>query len=485
MQKDDKGKGPYGVRVTCANMQMKYNNILSSLVLMILLLLPNLFSLQISFAQQIITQDQDLVTYSGQSNFIKEFEVPVVKEKGLRGITTDAQGNVWFYHSTNKTSTAIKLEPDTGKFTAYDIKGDTVVDNAVINLAGGQLVFDDKRNVVWFTDVRTNSIGRLDVKSEKVELIKIPTPRSGPLGIVLSPHDGGKSIWFAEITGDKIARLDPESNNRIIEYSTGENSGPSLLTFDSKGILWTSLSYANSILRAETSKLVPGSSAAGMSTITLSKPDTFSPFGIAIVDVADANDDTASRGNQKIFVSDHGSSRVISADVPQNDGSNTISLNPQSYMSYWTSPSSAYPTTLATQIVTDKQGKNIYFPQHIGNRISKIDTKTGIMTEYDIPTGPLSTTLFAAVSDDGKKVWFTEWASNKVGNLDTTVPVPFDLEVRNNNQTIITLDKNGSKSLDILLKAEGNNGNLGVSIDEVGLAVVGMSDSGLKGVTYT
>jgi hypothetical protein len=30
------------------------------------------------------------------------------------------------------------------------------------------------------------------------------------------------------------------------------------------------------------------------------------------------------------------------------------------------------------------------------------------MTEYDIPTGPLSTAVFLAISDDAEKVWFTE-----------------------------------------------------------------------------
>ena len=72
-------------------------------------------------------------------------------------------------------------------------------------------------------------------------------------------------------------------------------------------------------------------------------------------------------------------------------------------ISYWTSPSQAYPQTLPSQIVSDKAGHNIYFAEHGGNRISKIDTKSGIMTEYDIPTGPLSTAVFIAISDDSKK----------------------------------------------------------------------------------
>jgi DNA-binding beta-propeller fold protein YncE len=96
-----------------------------------------------------------------------------------------------------------------------------------------------------------------------------------------------------------------------------------------------------------------------------------------------------------------------------------------------------YPATLPSQIAVDKSGKYIYFPQHGGNRISKIDIQSGIMTEYDIPTGPLSTAVFIAVSDDGKKVWFTEWASNKIAYLDTTIKIPLNFELKDKNKCSI------------------------------------------------
>jgi virginiamycin B lyase len=469
---------------------LRYLSLLFSIML-ITMSISHLFSSQ-TFAQptpSITTPPnfslEDLVTYTRQSNFIKEFEIPIIEERGLKGIITDSQGNAWFYHSTNKTSTIIKFgiednNSNNNTFTSYNVEGNTVVDSPIINLAGGQLVFDSGRNLVWFTDARTNAIGKLDVKSGKIELISIPTPQSGPMGIVLSPDN--KSIWFAEITGDKIASLDIESN-RILEYPTGENTGPTLLTFDSKGILWVTLSYSRSILYVETWALIPNTRSMGMSMITLPKPDTFSPFGIAVV--SDGSSDGGNKtGLQKMFVSDHGSSRIIS--------SNDVNLNNllQSYTSYWTSPSQVYPTTLPSQIVADKSGKNIYFPQHGGNRISKISIDSGIMTEYDIPTGPLSTALFIAVSDDGKKVWFTEYASNKVAYLDTTIPVPLNLQIKNNiDDTPIVLKRNEPKSLDVLLLLNAGDKNYSsspnfVSLSEVELAIIGMSDSGLRGITY-
>jgi len=429
---------------------------------------------------------KDMVSYEKQSNFIKEFKIPL-SGRGLKGITTDPLGNAWFYHSTYDTSTIVRFNPISLNFTKYSIAGKTVVDNAIVNLAGGQLVFDSTTNTVWFTDARTNSIGELDVKSGKILLINIPTARSGPMGITLSPD--GKSVWFAEITGNRIANLDIQSK-KIVEYpvivstnsitSTSEDNGPTFLTFDSKGVLWVTLSYSSSVLRVEPWELVPNVSSMGMSVFALPKSETFSPFGIAVLDY---NGST----QQRMFVSDHGSSRVVSSNVDPN-------LLLQSYVSYWTSPSSIYPTTLPGQIVVDKLGKDIYFPEHGGNRIAKINVYSGQMTEYDIPTGPLSTALFTAISEDGKEVWFTEWASNKIAYLDTTIPIPLAMQVSNinnyNNSTLLVLKRNEPRILDVVLKGQNTEANVptisrSLLLNSINLSLVGMTDTGITGLNYT
>ena len=399
--------------------------------------------------------DDKLVSYEKKSNFIKEFHVPI-EERGLRGITTDSQGNAWFLHSTNETSTIVKLEPDSGKFTQYPEEGETIADNPVINLAAGQLVFDKERNAVWFTDARVNSIGKLDIASGQIKLWQVPTKNAGPMGIVLSPE--GKSLWFAEIIGNNIARFDIQSE-KIVEYQTGENSGPTLLTFDEKGQLWVSLSFSDSVMLTQIGNLSSNSSV-GMVKMSLPKPDRFAPFGIAIA-------------GGKLYVSDHGSNRVIVAD--ENSGL-------QSYDVYWTSSSSSpalIPTTLPGEVVVDKHG-NIFFPQHGGNRISEIRQDDGLMTEYNIPTGPLSTVLFLTASDDGR-VWFTEWASNKVAYLDTLVKVPFELQVQ---QKSIALTKSGAATLSVSINSASNATNNSLSLSQIEVGLTGMTESGPTGITY-
>ena len=391
---------------------------------------------------------QEFVTYEKQSGFIKEFAVPF-EDLGLKGTTTDTKGNVWFYHSTNMTSTLVLFEPDSEKFTKFPVEGKTVTDEPIINLASSQLVFDSERNAVWFTDARINSIGRLDIDTEEVSIWSVPTQQAGLMGIALSPD--GNSVWFAEIIGDKIASLDVRSGE-ITEYPTGEESGPALLTFDDIGQLWVTLSFADSVLVAPPWALVPNSSL-GMSRLSLPEPDRFSPLGIAF-------------SGGKVFLPDHGSSRIIVADV---------NSNLRDYDEYWTSLSSAFPTTLPSQIVSDGDG-NVYFAQHGGNRISVISAN-GVITEYEVPTGPLSAVVYLSVSDG--RVWFAEWASNKIAYLDTTMQVPFALDVQ---KAGLTLDMSRTQTLAVSLSSSEETGPVSLSEVEIGLA--GMTESGLRGVTY-
>jgi virginiamycin B lyase len=416
-----------------------------SMILLLLFFLPNQW-----IWAQLPGSPEEFVTYEKQSGFIKEFAVPF-EELGLKGITTDLQGNVWFYHSTNTTSTLVLFNPANGEFRKFPVEGPTVTDEPIINLASSQLAFDTERNAVWFTDSRINSVGRLNIDTAQISLWPLPTEQAGPMGITLSPE--GNSMWFAEITGDKIARLDV-SSGKIEEYPTGEESGPALLAFDDSGQLWVTLSFADSVLLAQPWALAPNSSL-GISRFSLPEPDRFSPLGIAF-----------SEG--KVFLPDHGSSRIIVGDA---------NSNLQQYDEYWTSPSSAFPTTLPSQIVPDKEG-NVYFAQHGGNRIGVI-SQNGTMTEYEVPTGPLSTVVYLSVSGDGRRVWFAEWASNKIGFLDTTMQVPFALDVLKHD---MTLDKSGTQTLAVSLNSLEEAGP--VSLSEVEVGLTGMTESALSGVRY-
>jgi len=198
----------------------------------------------------------------------------------------------------------------------------------------------------------------------------------------------------------------------------------------------------------------------------LEKPDIFSPFGIAI---------THNTHNlSTIFLSDHGSSRVIVSDLPSEL---------RNYTSYWTSPAQAYPASLPSQVTADKFG-NIYFAQHGGNKISKISGDSGLMTEFDIPTGPLATVVYIAVTPDATKIWFTEWASNRIAYLDNTLAVPLKINAQSYPRSSpLVLRINQTYPLGVMVTRDNNSPHI-LSLNQIELSVAGMTDSGLHGLTY-
>ena len=61
-------------------------------------------------------------------------------------------------------------------------------------------------------------------------------------------------------------------------------------TFDNDGILWSSLSYSNEVLRVEPWMVIPGIELNGMIKIKLTQPDIFSPFGLSVISNNKNND---------------------------------------------------------------------------------------------------------------------------------------------------------------------------------------------------
>jgi hypothetical protein len=93
------------------------------IIIALSLLVLSFFFYSYSYSQtQVQPLTTDMITYSKQSNFIKEFNMPDnIQELGLKGITADSDGNAWFYHATNKTTTIIKFQPEDENFTQYNV----------------------------------------------------------------------------------------------------------------------------------------------------------------------------------------------------------------------------------------------------------------------------------------------------------------------------------------------------------------------------
>jgi len=68
------------------------------------------------------------------------------------------------------------------------------------------LIFDEDEENIWFTVQGGNMMGRLNIESRKVDLIKSRTARSRPYGIKMAP-DG--SVWVVLFGSNKLAHINP------------------------------------------------------------------------------------------------------------------------------------------------------------------------------------------------------------------------------------------------------------------------------------
>lgn len=376
-------------------------------------------------------------SYNKSSKYVQDFSIPIL-DADLRGISVDKQGDVWFYMAN--ASTIGRFSVPENKFREYEVTAPTVSSEAVIRLAGGQITFDKDGNV-WFTDARANAIGRLDPISAEIKMFPIPTKDSGPLGITM---DKKGQVWFTEILGDRIGRLDT-ARGLMDEFLLDKNSGPALITSDSNGNIWFTLAYVGGIAMLEPEKVSAGT---GNGITQYALDGFFSPFGLAV------SDDT-------IWVSDHGGSK-IGRFLPSS-GSLTL---------YWTSsvkelPVREFPDTLPSQLLLDSKGR-LWFAEHVGNRIGKLDPSRNLITEYEVPTRPLTITLWIAMAPDGN-VWFTEWASNKIGFVNASTPAPFTITTSKNVEVI---QPGGSVQNDVFVTWH-NNQSLNIA-----LGIEGMTDAG-------
>jgi len=97
-------------------------------------------------------------------------------------------------------------------------------------------------------------------------------------------------------------------------------------------------------------------------------------------------------------------------------------------------------------IENDDQGR-LVFNEQTANNISVMDPKTQSLVEYHVPSkNPnwgdcdsgvtvLDNCGIAQVFDfaiSGEKIWFTEWVENKIGVVDTSVPLPLEIQLESN-----------------------------------------------------
>ncbi len=246
--------------------------------------------------------------------------------------------------------------------------------------AGLMLPAVDRRGNIWFGEMATNQLARLDVRTGTITSW---TPPNGEDGVMGTTIDAQGNVWFAEQNANYIGRFDPTRQSFRI-YSFGSRKpdrvGLEDLRFDASGTLWFT-----EIVASRIGRLDPASGATQTWSVPPSSPGTPSyPFGLAVT-----HDGQIWFGTYSGGVVGH--------------------LNPTTGHVLLSHLANA--TEQIYSMAADDRGR-IWFTELQFGKLGMIDTTTGKVTEMQVPTvlgNPEDLHSIVVANGD---IWFTSSGAN-------------------------------------------------------------------------
>jgi len=270
-----------------------------------------------------------------------------------------------------------KFTLDDKQFSSYDFFGISTI-----------FLDIDHDGKIWFTDTPNSKIGNFDPKTEKFEVIEIPSltdtsPYSIPIALKV---DFDNNIWIAVVDTDMLLVYNQKSKEfeQFLRVPTSE-SGPSALLLDDNGNMWFAEALSGKIGVVDSKTF----------EITEFAPDTplDEPFALLF-------DKSGS-----LWIAEHIGPGITKFDPILETFDHVKAPNPES---------------LPFGMAIDKYD-NIWFGQHVIDELAVYDPYNDQLIEVSIPT-PESFTQFTTSDDDGN-IWFVEQRGKKLGMVSiSSVP---------------------------------------------------------------
>ena len=262
-----------------------------------------------------------------------------------------------------------KFTLDDRQFSSYDFFGISTI-----------FLDIDHDGKIWFTDTPNSKIGNFDPKTEKFEVIEIPSltdtsPYSIPIALKV---DFDNNIWIAVVDTDMLLMYNQNSKEfeQFLRLPTSE-SGPSALLLDDNGNMWFAEALSGKIGVVDSKTF----------EITEFAPDTplDEPFALLF-------DKSGS-----LWIAEHIGPGITKFDPILETFDHVKAPNPES---------------LPFGMAIDKYD-NIWFGQHVIDELGVYDPYNDQLIEVSIPT-PESFTQFITADDNGD-IWFVEQRTKKLG----------------------------------------------------------------------
>jgi virginiamycin B lyase len=161
--------------------------------------------------------------------------VPLKDGSGPHNLIVGSDGIVWYAGNLNRLIG--RYDPETNKMEEIMMPEEAARDPHT-------QIFDEGEKHIWFTVQHGNMMGRLNIESREVDLIRLRTERSRPYGIKLAP-DG--SIWAVLFGTNKLAHIDASTLEHVEIELPRTDARPRRLEVLDDGRVWY-VDYAKGML---------------------------------------------------------------------------------------------------------------------------------------------------------------------------------------------------------------------------------------------
>ena len=407
-------------------------------------------------------------TGNAKSNdYVKEYKIPTDCTLP-QAIVADPDGNIWFVESN--TGNLAKFDPSTKRFTEYD---NPLWPQGERSMMWGIDYAPDE--TIWFTDEKYNSVWKFNIQDEKYQRFSFPSEENSypqrleihGSKLIINDFKGNKIVFsdYAQFGEETPKFTSPDEKSYT--YSLLSNN-PDAVTADFT-IEGENIWYTNWVLDG-TGILTKVNQTEFELSIQNEEEDLTFEFFPLPANLNTPNGITADN-NGNIWLVDSSSSLFFKFNSINENFTQYTTANPQksTYGNYTGEIKS--PVSRPYWIDMNSSGK-LVFNEQGSNSIGVFDPDTESLVEYSIPSknphwgdcGNVEGCGLSQVFDfviQENNIWFTEWSENNLGVVDTTILLPFEIHLGEDN---ILLRPGESKSLTFSISSISKNTLPSVSI---------------------
>jgi len=400
------------------------------------------------------------------NEYVKEYKIPTACTQPL-AITVDPYGMVWF--AQTNTGKVAKFDPLTETFTEYsNAVWENVEKVFVLSAIRNNMEPEKLRSMmwgidyfpdgsIWFTDERTDAIWKFSIDTESYDRISYSQTDENKSSLPQKLVIEGSKIIVNDFTGGRLSFLDYAQDKQGLRHyaipSVMDGAVTSDFAIDSDKNVW----YTNWI-PSGAGILVkfdyPGyefQSTQGEVTQGLFLQDFVEwynfPAGLTTPNGVAVGPD------QKIWLADTSSNYFFSFDPRTEEFTKYVTSIPT--IDSYGNASDFIKNPVSRPYWIERSDDNLIMNEHNANRIGVFNPFSETLVEYTVPSrnpnwadcegidycGVAQVFDFAAY---GEKIWFTEWVENNIGVVDTSIPLPFSIDI---DKKQITLEKGQTTQL--------------------------------------